>query len=261
MVCAIGAAHPKLVLTGRTLRDQGLMVTGLLGAGWPVPLLLEVIARPLPDPLLRTVGAVISGRLRAAASMPVPGSAAGAGVVPHQAPGPGRTAPGEGRRWDDGPTPTATPYAELERQQDQLRRGIDLHPVCAADDGRCPTLAVVGETRCAEHLGWPLCPGLDSYTCTVRTRTGTQCATCQVEARYARLDAALPLAETDDGTCPGHTTPCGRAALPGDPYCARCRIAAQRDRDRVLGEWAAVRDAAVAAATAQEAPQRASAPF
>ncbi len=260
---AIGAAQPELLLTGRTLRDLGLMVTGLLEAGWPVPLLLEVITRPLPDPLLRTVGAVISGRLRAAASMPVPGSAAGAAVVPHQAPGPDRTAPGEGRRWDDGPTPTATPYAELERQQDQLRRGIDLHPVCAADDGRCPTLAVVGDTRCAEHLGWPLCPGLDSYTCTVRTRTGTgtQCAACQDEARYARLDAALPVTETDDGTCPGHTTPCGRAALPGDPLCARCRIAAQCDRDRVVREWEAVRDAAVAAATAQEAPEAAQVSF
>ncbi|WP_124266681.1 hypothetical protein [Streptomyces sp. ADI98-10] len=258
---AIGAAQPELLLTGRTLRDQGLMVTGLLEAGWPVPLLLEVITRPLPDPLLRTVGAVISGRLKAAASMPVPGSAAGAAVVPHQAPGPDRTAPGEERRWDDAPTPTATPYAELERQQDQVRRGIDLNPGCEADDGLCPTLAVVGETRCALHLGWPLCPGLDGYTCTVRTRTGDQCATCQEEARSARIDAALPVAETDDGTCPGHGSPCGRAALPGDPLCARCRVASQRDRDRVLREWEAVRDAAVAAAHAQEAPQEAPAPF
>ncbi|WP_331763349.1 hypothetical protein [Streptomyces anulatus] len=120
---------------------------------------------------------------------------------------------------------------------------------------------MVGETRCAEHLGWPFCPGLDGYACTVRTRTGDQCATCQEEARFARIDAALPVAETDDGTCPGHTGPCGRAALPGDPLCARCRVASQRDRDRVLREWAAVRDAAVAAATAQEAPQRASVPF
>ncbi|MEV7659873.1 hypothetical protein AB0O39_37660 [Streptomyces anulatus] len=266
LLLAIGAAHPKLVLTGPTLRDQGLMVTGLLDAGWPMPVLWEVIARPLPVPLRTTVGGVISGRLKVAASMPVPGSAAGAAVVPHQAPGPDRTAPGEERRWDDGPTPTATPYAELERQQDQIRRGVDLHPGCEADDGLCPTLAVVGETLCPLHLGWPLCPGLDGYTCTVRTRTGDQCATCQEEARYARIDADLP-AETDDGTCPGHTTPCGRAALPGDPLCARCRIAAQRDRDRVLREWEAVRDAAVAAATAQEthqpqeAQQHASAPF
>ncbi|MFJ7063666.1 hypothetical protein ACIQVA_39535 [Streptomyces microflavus] len=79
LLLAIGAAQPELPLTGKTLRDQGLMATGLLEAGWPVPLLSEVIARPLR----RTVGTVISGRLKAAASMPVPGSAAGtAAAVP-----------------------------------------------------------------------------------------------------------------------------------------------------------------------------------
>jgi hypothetical protein len=212
LLLAIGAARPELLLTGKTLRDQGVMATGLLEAGWPVPLLWEVIARPLPDPIEKTVGAVISGRLKVAAAMPVPGSAAGAAVVPHQAPGPDRAAPGEGRRWDDAPTPLPLAWAELEQQRDQLRRGIDLNPGCEADDGLCPTLAVVGETRCALHLGWPLCPGLDGYTCTVRTRTD-QCATCQDEARYARIDAALPAA-TDDGTCPGHDGPCGRPPSP-----------------------------------------------
>ncbi|MEV7912108.1 hypothetical protein [Streptomyces griseus] len=113
------------------------------------------------------------------------------------------------------------PYAELERQQDQVRRGIDPNPVCETDDGLCPTLAVVDETRCALHLGWPLCPGIDGHTYTVRTRTrtGDHCATCQDQARYARLNAELPVTTTDEDTCPGHNGPCGRAALPGDPYC------------------------------------------
>lgn len=79
------------------------MVTGLLEAGWPVPLLRELIMRPLPDPLRRTVGAVISGRLEAAVAMPVPGSAVGA-TVPHQAPAMELPGPGE-RRWEKGPTP------------------------------------------------------------------------------------------------------------------------------------------------------------
>lgn len=73
------------------------MASGLFAAGWPVLLQWEVIARPLPDPLRRTVGAVVSGRLKAAAAMPVPGSAAGTAAVPHQAPGPDRTAPHRGR--------------------------------------------------------------------------------------------------------------------------------------------------------------------
>ncbi|MFE6918592.1 hypothetical protein [Streptomyces rubiginosohelvolus] len=107
-----------------------------------MPLLWEVIARPLPDPLRRTVGAVISGRLKAAAAMPAPDSVAGTPAVSHPAPGPDRTAPGEGRRREDGQTPTSPAWADLEHQQEQLRRGIDRHPVCEADDGRCPTIVI-----------------------------------------------------------------------------------------------------------------------
>lgn len=156
---------------------------------------------------------------------------------------PGPCAPGEGCCWDDAPARTPPAWAELEQQHEQIRRGTDLTPVCEADGGLCPTLAVVGETLCPLHLGWPLCPGIDGYTCTIRTRNGDHCATRRDQARYARLDAVLPVTATDDGTCPGHTGPCGRAALPGDPLCARCLVASQRDRDRVLREWEAIRDA------------------
>ncbi|MFJ2154220.1 hypothetical protein ACIOHB_36380 [Streptomyces microflavus] len=36
LLLAIGAEQPDLLLTGRTLRDQGVMLTGLLEAGRPV---------------------------------------------------------------------------------------------------------------------------------------------------------------------------------------------------------------------------------
>ncbi|MDQ0985978.1 hypothetical protein [Streptomyces sp. V2I9] len=72
--------------------------------------------------------------------MPAPDSAAGTPASPHQAPD--RTAPGEERRWEDGPTPTLSAWADLEHQQEQLRNGIDRHPVCKADDGRCPTIVI-----------------------------------------------------------------------------------------------------------------------
>lgn len=79
-----------------------------------------------------------------------------------------------------------------------------------------------------------------------------------------QADAAPGGPRRGGGECrPGggdHTGPCGRATLPGDP-CARRRVATQRDRDRVPREWEAVRDAAVTAATAQEAPQEEPAPF
>ncbi len=86
------------------------MASGLLAAGWPVLLQWEVIARPLPDPLRRTVGAVISGRLKAAA-MPAPDSAAGTAAVPHQAPESHRTRGGAplGGRADTHPVRLGRP--------------------------------------------------------------------------------------------------------------------------------------------------------
>ncbi|MEU1223857.1 hypothetical protein [Streptomyces microflavus] len=69
------------------------------------------------------------------------------------------------------------------------------------------TFSDVGEALCPSHLGWPLCPGHDGRTCTTRTRTGEQCATCAHDAIYARLDAELPVIETEDGTCPGCNEP------------------------------------------------------
>jgi hypothetical protein len=253
LLTSIGAEQPELLLTGRTLRDQGLMATGLLEAGWPVALLRELITRPLPEPLRLTVGAVIAGRLRAAVAMPVPSLAAavGGGTVPQQG-----TAP-DAEPWEDGsPTPTPPSWAEREEQHAQLRRGADLHRWCVGDDGLCDTLAVVGETMCAACLGWPLCPG----QCTRRTRDGSCCATCQEQAVIASA-AAVAAAPTPDGTCPGlDGTPCGRDVVDLG-LCLRCRLAVQRDRDRIETEWRATLDQAVAAASASEAHEPTPAPF
>ncbi|MET7584638.1 hypothetical protein [Streptomyces microflavus] len=250
LLLAIGAEQPDLLLTGRTLRDQGVMLTGLLEAGWPVPLLRELVMRPLPDPLRRTVGAVISGRLKAAAAMPVPGSAAGA-AVPRQAPALEGSGPGE-RRWEDGPTPSPARWQDMQEEREQLRRGIDRHPGCEADDGLCPTLAVVGDTRCAAHLGWSLCPGFDGYTCPVRTRDGGQCTTCHEQEYLLHLAETLPAREAENGTCPGYHGPCGRPVVI-EGLCGQCRLASQADRDRIEREWAAAAAAAVATSQAEEA--------
>lgn len=78
LLLAVGAEKPEFLLTGKTLRDQGLMVLGMLDIGWTAEHLRQVIAgRPLPDPIRTTVGAVVSGRLKAALSSPVPGRAPG----------------------------------------------------------------------------------------------------------------------------------------------------------------------------------------
>ncbi|MFI8178340.1 hypothetical protein ACIF6H_34185 [Streptomyces microflavus] len=147
-------------------------------------------------------------------------------------------------------TRTTPDGTDRKAQQEQLRQGVELNPDCAGDEGLCPVLAVVGETLCPTHLGWPLCPGHDGHTCTTRTRTGEQCATCSHDAFYARLDAELPVIETEDGTCPGYNEPCGRGVVMMG-LCPRCRMASQADRDRIEREFNAAR-AAVAAIAAHE---------
>lgn len=73
LLLAIGAKKPEFLLTGKTLRDQGLMVAGMLDVGWTAEHLWHVIAgRDLPSPIRTTVGAVVSSRLRAAVAGPVP---------------------------------------------------------------------------------------------------------------------------------------------------------------------------------------------
>lgn len=75
LLLAIGAEKPEFLLTGKTLRDQGLTVAGMLLEGWTPEQLRQVIAgRPLPEQISTTVGAIVSGRLKQALSSPVPHS-------------------------------------------------------------------------------------------------------------------------------------------------------------------------------------------
>ncbi|MEU4032329.1 hypothetical protein [Streptomyces anulatus] len=232
-----------LRVRGTALRDQGLMVDGLLEAGHSIWTVQEVIALPMPDPITTSRSAVISGRLRKLAGMPP-------AAMPLMTPGapqqttPAQQAPLPRPRWEDAPTPIPPEWSD---RQTKTAPQTD----CAGDDGLCPTLAVVGETLCPTHLDWPLCPGHDDHTCTTRTRTGDLCAICAHDALYARIDAELPVTETEDGTCPGHTGPCGRPVV-ASGLCRRCRVASQADRDRIEAEWHAARTAAVAAVAAHE---------
>lgn len=76
LLLSIGAEKPEFLLTGKTLRDQGLVVAGMLLEGWTPEQLRQVIAgRPLPDQITTTVGAIVSGRLKQALMSPPPGDA------------------------------------------------------------------------------------------------------------------------------------------------------------------------------------------
>ncbi|MEU6017002.1 helix-turn-helix domain-containing protein [Streptomyces sp. NPDC047515] len=73
LLLAIGANSPQFLLTGKTLTDQGLTVTGMLIEGWTEDQLRHVIAgRPLPDEVKTSVGAIVARRLRDAIASPPP---------------------------------------------------------------------------------------------------------------------------------------------------------------------------------------------
>ncbi|MGW7594211.1 hypothetical protein [Streptomyces rubiginosohelvolus] len=249
------------LLRGTAMRDQGLMCDGLLEAGHSPDTIRAIIGMQMPATITTSRSAIVAGRLRKLSALP-PATA----IVPHQTAGPDSPAAGpagEGHRWEDVPTPTAPAWADVVQEHEQLRHGVERLVSCEGDDGLCPTLAVIGETRCARHLGWPLCPGTSGSTCTARTRTGAQCETCAHQAHYAPPlddDETVPVAFMSDpdpepeGTCSGHSEPCGRPVV-AEGLCVRCRIAAQRDRDRIEEEFRAAREAAVAAVAALEAQE------
>ncbi|MCX4657315.1 helix-turn-helix domain-containing protein [Streptomyces microflavus] len=131
LLLSIGARKPEFLLTGRTLSDQGLMVTGMLLEGWTPGQLEQVIAgRPLPQPVRKTVGAIVSGRLRDANVSPAPSAV----PFPDQE---GRTATGTSygtRGWVD------------QRAVDAYREGNE----CDGRDGLCGRPRRPGSTLCWE---------------------------------------------------------------------------------------------------------------
>ncbi|MFF7240298.1 helix-turn-helix domain-containing protein [Streptomyces collinus] len=69
---ALGNVHPKLMLTGKTLQDQGLVIDELFRRGWKDEVLWELLTRPLPQPLRKTTAAVLAARLSDALASPMP---------------------------------------------------------------------------------------------------------------------------------------------------------------------------------------------
>lgn len=134
MLLAIGADQPEFLLTGQTLRDQGLMVTGLLEEGWTAQQLRQVISgRPLPQPIRTSVGAVVSRRLRDAVAGPAPRSVP---RLPEQS--------AYGAQQDDAPTPT--PDTWNSAQHVNVARSGE----CNGNKGMCGLPTVPGYDQCAK---------------------------------------------------------------------------------------------------------------
>ncbi|MEW1869950.1 helix-turn-helix domain-containing protein [Streptomyces caelestis] len=124
---SLGDAHPTLMLTGKPLRDQGLVVDELFRLGWKDEVLWELLARPLPTPLRKDVSAVLAKRLSDALVSPVPGPR---------------------RAWEDAREAPPAPRRHVAGADPVIRRAYE----CQGDRGMCGVpVAAEGEVcpRCA----------------------------------------------------------------------------------------------------------------
>ncbi|MER6030668.1 hypothetical protein [Streptomyces sp. NPDC001851] len=139
LLLELGAARPELLLTGQALTDQGRVVTVMLEAGWSREQLRHVIAaRPLPNPVRTTVGAIIAARLRAAQAYPPPAIAADH----HDAPA----------VWDAAPPQPMTGSAAARTVSEALTHRALAECAGCGVPGTAP-----GEDLCPACLGWPQC--------------------------------------------------------------------------------------------------------
>ncbi|MGA4803626.1 hypothetical protein [Streptomyces lavendulocolor] len=233
---AVAAECPEWTIThARSLRDQGRVVTGMLDGGFtPQEIRHALVSRPLPQPMTRTVAAVIGGRLR---GLLAAGPAGEAPLIPAQS--------GRAQHDDDAPSVELPPsVAEWRAKAAAELAGRGKLRNCQGDDGMCDALAVEGSDLCGRCLNGgepPLCV----HGCGRKVvAPGAECIPC------ASLNAA-PGAELGD--CPGYGGErCGRAVQTAG-LCGRCRIKAEAAREAADAEWEAAAAAAVEAAKAAEA--------
>ncbi|NML55210.1 hypothetical protein HHL19_35200 [Streptomyces sp. R302] len=126
----LGTADPRLMITGKPLRDQGSVVEALFALGWPERIVWEVLQRPLPQPLRKDPSAIIAKRLRDMLEAPVP--------VPRQM-------TQDGEMWEeDRPTPTPRQY----RSGDSV---LGARYECDGDEGLCGRPVAVQGEWCVVH--------------------------------------------------------------------------------------------------------------
>lgn len=128
LLLQLGAADPRYLLTGPALRDQGVVVSALLAAGWTAQQVRQVVlGRPLPEKITTSVGAIVAQRLGQALASPVP------------------AAPGSSLRATADPTWTPPPVAEV---LDAVPPRVE----CDGHDGLCGRPVVPGHDQCTACL-------------------------------------------------------------------------------------------------------------
>lgn len=132
---ALGEANRQLVLAGKVLADQAMVVDELFRLGWDDRTLWAWLSRPLPSPLKKTAGAVIAARLRELLATPRPGA---------------------GRTWGDGSADDSERETPVPRQ---YTAGSDAvvwrRNECDGDDGLCGRPVEAEGDRCSEHARKP----------------------------------------------------------------------------------------------------------
>lgn len=171
LLARIGAQHPAYLLTGRTLADQGLIVTGMLDAGWTSEQIRHAVtARPLPEVITTSVGAIVARRLRDAAAV-LPASRLVTGQ-PALAGGGGSDAAAPLWEPAPGPPPAATPTPPAYGHHHTTPPRAE----CDGDNGGCGRPVRPGYDRCTTCLALPTCGcGVGRYD---PTRGEEQCPAC-----------------------------------------------------------------------------------
>ncbi len=188
----LGCTFPGLLVTGKTLADQGRRVQALLDAGWSRAVLRELLSRPLP-PDVRSVGAVLSRRLDDAAAGPVPRRLS----VPSQGTEGGQGRAAYGRGVEDAYTAAEGP-ALVDRRARIYRECTDCKGPVLIDGDLCARCA--GYDRC-EPCGVYVVPGgrcsrcggdpaeVDAVTCVAHRETYVplvaSCRGCAADAERA----------------------------------------------------------------------------
>ncbi|MFC9654004.1 hypothetical protein [Streptomyces sp. NPDC056937] len=223
---AIAAEAPEWTIThAQSLRDQGLVVSGMLEEGFtPQEVRHALLSRALPQPLHTTVAAVVGRRLR---DLMAAGPAAGVRPIPAQQ-----------RPYGQFLQPT------LEERETWTPPPVDVHSVhdrhrpCAGDEGLCPRLALPGQELCG------VCLGGEQPVCADGCGRGV--------IAPGRLCLVCGETSPDGGDCPGHGgKPCGRP-VQTEGLCGRCKVAAEEAKRTAEAEWEQSLAAAVAAAAVDQ---------
>ncbi|MFJ2477965.1 hypothetical protein ACIOWI_34210 [Streptomyces sp. NPDC087659] len=232
---AVAAECPEWTINhAESLRDQGLMATGMLASGFtPQEIRHALVSRPLPQPMTHTVAAVVGRRLK---DLLAAGPAADVALIPAQ------TVRAQLDAADDVPSVALPDSYAVKLAADVAGHGKLRN--CQGDNGLCDQLAAPGSDlcgRCQNGGTQPLCAGGCGRKVVA---PGARCIPC--------TDVPTPAAEIGD--CPGWDgKPCGRAVLTAG-LCRTCKFESEKAKLAADAEWEAVRTAAVEAATAAEAP-------